>query len=276
MGSSLCKPRDEPNKSRIIKTSSWVSNENENPFERSFAKKERICLRETFQRLADPKEVIGLIFVDFVNEICPELKRLFGVDRAPKATMLKMPKLGGHVARMADFIEQMTLMIGFTENLVGAWQLVRKTGRLHAKVPFLEQNQSQMGRNYIAMVNDYFIVNFVPFLTGEKSDPSAEANKGDEAAERKRARLCHTNYSQQTVAEVWRRFFTLCTAQMTEAFEFERQKCLNADNQKTLAPHQHAEEAERRRRINIEKANELEALPQPKDRRQEELFEDPF
>lgn len=41
-------------------------------------------------------------------------------------------------------------------------------GRLHAKVPFLEQNQSQMGRNYIAMVNDYFIVNFVPFLTGEK------------------------------------------------------------------------------------------------------------
>jgi hypothetical protein len=42
--------------------------------------------------------------------------------------MLKMPKLGGHVSRMADFIEQMTLMIGFTENLAGAWQLVRKTG----------------------------------------------------------------------------------------------------------------------------------------------------
>jgi hypothetical protein len=36
--------------------------------------------------------------------------------------------LGGHVSRMADFIEQMTLMIGFTENLAGAWQLVRKTG----------------------------------------------------------------------------------------------------------------------------------------------------
>jgi hypothetical protein len=42
-------------------------------------------------------------------------------------------------------------MIGFTENLVGALQLVRKTGRLHAKIPFLEQNQSQMGKNYFEM-----------------------------------------------------------------------------------------------------------------------------
>jgi hypothetical protein len=28
----------------------------------------------------------------------------------------------------------MTSMLGFTENIVGAWQLVRKTGRLHVKV----------------------------------------------------------------------------------------------------------------------------------------------
>ncbi|KAI3409763.1 hypothetical protein GPALN_006140 [Globodera pallida] len=275
MGSSLCKPR-EAKKSRIVASSSWVSNnENDNPFERSFAKKERICLRETFHRLTDPKEVIGLIFVDIVNDLCPEFKRIFGVERAPKATMLKMPKLGGHVSRMADFIEQMTLMIGFTENLAGAWQLVRKTGRLHAKVPFLEQNQSQMGKNYIALVNEHFIEHFIPFLTGEKSEPIA-ADKSDGAAERKKPRLFHQNFSQQTTTDVWRRFFTLCTAQMTEAFELERQKCLNADNQKTLAPHQQTEEAERRRRINIEKANEMEALPQPKDRRQEELFEDPF
>lgn len=212
-----------------------------------------------------------MIFVDFVNDMCPELKRIFGVDRAPRVTMLKMPKLGGHVSRMADFIEQMTLMVGFTENLAGAWQLVRKTGRLHAKVPFLEQNQSQLGKNYLSMVNEFFIEQFIPYMTGEKLEPGI-----DREADRKKVRF-QQNYSHQFIGDVWRRFFTVCTAQMTEAFELERQKCLNVNNQKTLAPHQHVEEAERRKRLNAEKANELEAnLPAPQAERREELFEDPF
>lgn len=57
-------------------------------------------------------------------------------------------------------------MIGSTENLTGAWQLARKTGRLHAKVPFLEANQNQMNKNYFAIVNDAFLEQFVPYLSG--------------------------------------------------------------------------------------------------------------
>uniref|UniRef100_A0A914Y4B8 Globin family profile domain-containing protein n=1 Tax=Panagrolaimus superbus TaxID=310955 RepID=A0A914Y4B8_9BILA len=120
------------------------------------------------QRFHDPKEVVGKIFMDIVNDIAPELRKLFGVDRAPKATMLKMPKFGGHVSRMADFLEQMTSMLGFTENIVGAWQLARKTGRLHVKVGFLEENQNQLEKNYFTIVTDYFIGQFIGYVTGEK------------------------------------------------------------------------------------------------------------
>jgi hypothetical protein len=41
-------------------------------------------------------------------------------------------------------------------------------GRLHAKVPFLEQNQNQLSKNYIAIVNEYFVEQFTPYMTGEK------------------------------------------------------------------------------------------------------------
>ncbi|EPB66972.1 hypothetical protein ANCCEY_13942, partial [Ancylostoma ceylanicum] len=57
-------------------------------------------------RLDEPKEIVGIIFVDIVNDIEPDLKKVFGVDRAPKAAMLKMPKFGGHVARFTDLIDQ--------------------------------------------------------------------------------------------------------------------------------------------------------------------------
>ncbi|PAV92587.1 hypothetical protein WR25_14615 [Diploscapter pachys] len=95
-----------------------------------------------FQRLDDPKEVIAIIFVDIVNDIEPDLKKVFGVDRVPKAAQSKMPKFGGHIARLADLIDQLipvnslfqlTSMIGYTENLTGAWQLIRKTGRSHVR-----------------------------------------------------------------------------------------------------------------------------------------------
>jgi hypothetical protein len=42
---------------------------------------------------------------------------------------------------------------------------------------------------------------------------------------------------------VWKRFLNVTSAQLTESFEIERQKGLSADNQKTLAPHQHVETA---------------------------------
>lgn len=44
MGSSLCKPQRKK-----IATSSWVANENDNPYEKELTKKERMCLRETYQ-----------------------------------------------------------------------------------------------------------------------------------------------------------------------------------------------------------------------------------
>jgi hypothetical protein len=62
----------------------------------------------------------------------------------------------------------MTSMLGFTENIIGAWQLARKTGRLHTKVPFLMQHQNQMEKNYFTIVTDAFVSEFIPYLTGEK------------------------------------------------------------------------------------------------------------
>uniref|UniRef100_A0A915EJS0 Uncharacterized protein n=1 Tax=Ditylenchus dipsaci TaxID=166011 RepID=A0A915EJS0_9BILA len=272
MGSSLCKPRS---KKRIM-TSSWIANDNVNPFEGSFTKKERVCLRETYQRLNDPKEVIGQIFVDIVSDLCPELKKVFGADRAPKVTMLKMPKLGGHVSRMADFFEQLTSMVGFTENLVGAWQLVRKTGRLHAKVPFLESNQNQLEKNYLAIVIDTFIEQMIPFLTGVQKESTSTSSEGTDAdAEKKKVRFAQ-NYSPVFVADVWRRFLNVICAQLTESFEFERQKCLNSNNQQTLAPHQHAEELERKKRLNAERQSEIENSVIQPEKQKEEMFEDPF
>ncbi|CAD5217250.1 unnamed protein product [Bursaphelenchus xylophilus] len=266
MGASLCKPRPK----KRITTSSWIASENENPFETNFTKKERVCLRETYQRLNDAKEIVGLIFVDLIMDQVPEMKKVFGADRVPKVNMIKMPKLGGHVARMTDFLEQMTSMLGFTENIIGAWQLARKTGRLHTKVPFLMQNQDQMGNNYFQIICDAFVNEFIPYLTGDKPDPT-----NNEPEDKKKVRFAQS-YTPQQVQEVWKRFFIVVTGQLTEAFEIERQKGLNADNQKTLAPHQHVEAAEhKRKQLASEKQSEQENT-HPNERGTEEMFEDPF
>uniref|UniRef100_A0A914XHF7 EcoEI R protein C-terminal domain-containing protein n=1 Tax=Plectus sambesii TaxID=2011161 RepID=A0A914XHF7_9BILA len=88
---------------------SWAGSEAENPFETRFNKKERQCLRETWQQLNEPKDIVGTVFVEII-EANPELRKVFGVERAPKAGMLKMPKLGGHVARFTELIEQVGLI----------------------------------------------------------------------------------------------------------------------------------------------------------------------
>ena len=160
--------------------------------------------------------------------------------------MLKMPKFGGHVSRMTDFLEQMTSMLGFTENIVGAWQLARKTGRLHVKVSFLEENQNQLEKNYFTIVTDYFIGQFIGYLTGDKEEPNPAPKEDD-----KKVRFA-TNYSTQQITETWRRFFTLIGNQFTESFEIERQKSLSSESKKTLAPHQHyKEEADKKKRIKV-------------------------
>lgn len=227
-------------------------------------------LRETFQKLEEPKEVVGIIFVDIVNDIEPDLKKVFGVDRAPKAGMLKMPKFGGHVARFTEFIDQTTSMLGFTENLAGAWQLVRKTARLHVKQGFLEQNQNQFEKNYFEIVMSAFNEQFIPYLTGEKELP------GPDGKEKKKVRFAQT-YATSQISDVWKRFLNLISAQMTDAFELERTKQRNAQSQKTLAPHQHVEESERKKKRIQEKQSEIEntgSSQEPKE--QEQMFEDPF
>jgi hypothetical protein len=57
---------------------------------------------------------VGKIFVELVIDTCPEMRKMFGVDRVPKVNMLRMPKLGGHVARMTDFFEQVAKFALFT------------------------------------------------------------------------------------------------------------------------------------------------------------------
>uniref|UniRef100_A0A914DHK7 Uncharacterized protein n=2 Tax=Acrobeloides nanus TaxID=290746 RepID=A0A914DHK7_9BILA len=183
-----------------------------------------------------------------------------------------MPKLGGHASRMADFFEQMTSMLGYTENLMGAWQLARKTGRLHGKVQFLAENQNQLEKNYFAVVVEVFIQEFIPYITGEKEEPVPE---GGTPVDKKKVRF-QQNYSNTMITEVWKKFFTLCTSQLTESFEFERAKGLNSENQKTLAPHQHVEAAERKKRLNAEKQSEPETNTTNNSNPKEEMFEDPF
>ncbi|CAD6194456.1 unnamed protein product [Caenorhabditis auriculariae] len=268
MGASLCAPK----KKKTQVGASWVGNESENPFDVSLTKKDRTCLRETFQRLEEPKEVVGLIFVDIVNDVEPDLKKVFGVDRAPRPVMLKMPKFGGHVARFTDLLDQLTSMLGYTENLTGAWQLVRKTGRSHVRQGFLELNQNQLEKNYFEVVLNVFIDRFIPYLTGEQQLPKAAGSENDQ----KKVRFAN-NYQPQQIQDIWKKFFTILAAQMTDSFELERAKQRNAQSQKALAPHQHIEQSERKKKRIQEKQSEIEntaSSHEPKE--QEQMFEDPF
>lgn len=95
------------------------------------------------------------------------------------------------------------------------------------------ENQNQLEKNYFAIICDSFINEFIPYLSGEKADPTC-TNQDDKA---KKVRFAQ-NYSTQQIVDVWKRFLKVVCEQLTEAFEIERQKGLNADNQKTLAPHQ--------------------------------------
>ncbi|VDK84749.1 unnamed protein product [Litomosoides sigmodontis] len=165
----------------------WLSSESENPFEIAFVKKERACLRNSFQP--------------------------FGVERSSRATMLKMPKLGGHIARFADCLDQLTNMIGYTENLLGAWQLARRIGRAHSQQMFLEMNQNEQ-TNYFAIVGNAFIDEFIPYLTGVKEELDED---------KKRLRFASA-YSVTMITDVWRRFFTILVAQITHNFEEGRIK----------------------------------------------------
>ncbi|KAI6172183.1 hypothetical protein M3Y98_00944700 [Aphelenchoides besseyi] len=295
MGASLCKPRPK----KRITTSSWIASESENPFETNFTKKERVCLRETFQRIQDPKEIIGRIFVDLITDTCPELKKMFGVDRVPKTNMLKMPKSNRlnlssedtpHVQvistnRLVAFSLarstaqfQMTSMLGFTENIIGAWQLVRKTGRLHCKVSFLVQNQNQLEKNYFSIIADAFIADFIPYVTGEKLiskliESFSPIQLVLIKTRRKKVRFAQ-NYSTQQIHDVWKRFLIVVSNQLTESFEIERQKGLNPDYKQTQAPHQKVEEAEIKRKQQAERQSEEAVIPN--NERNEQMFEDPF
>jgi hypothetical protein len=52
--------------------------------------------------------------------------------------------------------------------VLGAWQLIRKTGRMHTKQAFLETNQSSTEKNYFDLVARIFVAQFIPYLTGEQ------------------------------------------------------------------------------------------------------------
>lgn len=266
MGASLCAPK----KKKTQVGASWVGNESENPFDANLNKKDRTLLRETWQRLDEPKDIVGLIFLDIVNDIEPDLKKVFGVDRAPRAAMLKMPKFGGHILRFYEFMEQLTSMLGTSENLTGAWQLVRKTGRSHVKQGFLEQNQNQMEKNYFEVVINVFIERLIPYLTGEQELPPAEGK------EQKKVRFAQ-NYTTSQITDVWKKFLNTVISQMTDSFELERAKQKSAQTTKALAPHQHVEISERKKKKVAEKQSEIEntaASNEPKE--QEQMFEDPF
>ncbi|VDN03179.1 unnamed protein product [Thelazia callipaeda] len=192
---------------------SLIGFKSENPFECLFVKKERVCLRETFQKLENPKEIVGAVFLKILNDIAPELKKVFGVERSPRAVMLKMPKLSGHVAWFTDYLQQLTTMLGYTENLLGAWQLVRRTGRTHHRHSFLKANQDS-DINYFKLVGNVFIDELIPYLNGEKDESTQDTKKVRFASP----------YSTATKSDVWQRFFNVLVSEMMRSFEQECQK----------------------------------------------------
>ncbi|KAK6038847.1 hypothetical protein COOONC_23648, partial [Cooperia oncophora] len=201
----------------------------------------------SFQRLGDPKDIVGLIFVDIVNDIAPELKKGIwcGSNTDRQSNTVKCPILWRHSGFR---FHRTTNMLGFTENVSGAWQLVRKTGRIHVKQSFLEQNQNQFEKNYFDVVMTPFIENFIPYLTGEKVMPV----QGDN--EKKKVRFAQT-YTPAQVTDVWKRFFGVIAAQMTDSFRVERQQNTNVK----------------------EKQSEIENTASSQEpKKEEQMFEDPF
>lgn len=57
-------------------------------------------------------------------------------------------------------------MIGTTENLTGAWQMVKKTGRSHSNIPFLKKYQNQFEKNYFLIIIENLIIYLLPYLNG--------------------------------------------------------------------------------------------------------------
>ncbi|VDK21881.1 unnamed protein product [Anisakis simplex] len=79
------------------------------------------------------------------------------------------------------------------------------------------------------------------------------------------------------ISDVWRRFFNILIAQLTDSFEHESNKQSNVLSQKTLAPHQHIEDDVRKRKKIQEKQSEMEnTASNAENKKPEELFEDPF
>ncbi|PAV81160.1 hypothetical protein WR25_18634 [Diploscapter pachys] len=136
---------------------------------------------------------------------------------------------------------------------------------------FLEQNQNQFEKNYFEVLLNVFIERFIPYVTGEQQLPT----KGGE--EKKKVRFAQS-YAPAYIVEVWKKFFNILIAQMTDSFELERTKQHNAQNQKALAPHQHIEQSERKKKRVQEKASEIENTASSYEAaiQQETMHEDPF
>lgn len=165
----------------------------------------------------------------------------------------------------------MTSFLGYTENLLGAWQLARKAGRMHTNQKFLEQNQTK-DKNYFDIVSKAFIERLIPYLTGEQEEVLPAG------AEKKKVRFAN-NYSQTMISDVWERFFTILSQQITESFELEMKKQSTAASQQALAPHQHLEEAVRKKKKiqeRIDNESEIGNGSFAENKPPEELFEDPF
>ncbi|KAJ1348737.1 hypothetical protein KIN20_004109 [Parelaphostrongylus tenuis] len=178
-----------------------------------------------FQRLDDPREIVGMIFLDIVYDIEPDMKKAFSIERVPKAGMLMMPKFGGHISRFTEFLDKTTSMLGFTENLAGALQLVRKSGRAHTKQGYLDANQNNFAKNYFEIVMNVFIERFISFLTGKEELPDRDTK------DEKKVRFAQS-YTSSQITEVWTKFFNLIAVEMADSFEMERTRQRNAQSQK--------------------------------------------
>lgn len=67
-------------------------------------------------------------------------------------------------------------MLGYTQNSLGAFLLVRKTGRNHTRNNFLEENQNDEN-NFFSFIGKKFVEEFVKYLNTEEVYPLFDIKK---------------------------------------------------------------------------------------------------
>ena len=114
--------------------------------------------------------------------------------------------------------------------------------RVHFSRHSEEVNYFWLYRNWTFLILKLLLcTSIVEHLNSFQELPPAEGK------EHKKVRFAQ-NYTTSQIADVWKKFLNIVISQMTDAFELERAKQKSAQTTKALAPHQHVEISERKKK----------------------------